>query len=162
MSSHFFDENYESFSSLQNAANSWLGTPYRHGGKEKMLGIDCVNFVTQLCYEAGIITETEDVGYYAPDWYLTRDNAIIETIDYYLDTYINPAMTYAVAQEDLSSRAGDLICMQIKSPVINHVAIKLLGNEIVHANTRAKKVVKESIEGYIKYLRRIYSFWRVE
>jgi len=165
MSQHYFDDDYEKFQILQARANAWVGTPYQHGGKTIGLGIDCVHFVENLCYEIGIITQITqivDYGYYPPTWYLTRENAIVEAIDYYLANYLNPAMTYQMSETDLSNRAGDLLCLQIKSPVINHVAIKLLGNEIVHANTRAKRVVKESVEGYLKYLRRVYSFWRAE
>ena len=159
---HYFDDNHDNFQLLQARADAWVGTPYRHGGSKIKLGVDCVQFVTLICFEIGVITEVVELGYYPPSWYLKRDNAIVESIDYYMENHLNPAMTHQVSEADKNGRAGDLLCFQIKSPVVNHVGVKLLGNRIIHANTRAKKVVVESIEGYRKYLRKVYSFWEAE
>jgi cell wall-associated NlpC family hydrolase len=160
---HYFDDDPVNYELLHNRAIAWLNTPYRHGGKARGLGVDCVNFVSQICYEIGVITEVVDKGYYPPTWYKTHENAIVEAIDDYMINHLNPTINYRVSTLlEISYRPGDLICLQINSPVINHVALKLGGNQIIHASTRAKKVVNESLEAYQKYLRQVYSFWRAE
>ena len=161
MSQRFFADAAQ-WARLQNAALRWEGTPYKAGGKTCKIGVDCVNFVSRLCLESGVIRCTIDRGVYPRKWYATRENAIVSTIDEYMANCLGLDVDYRKSSEDLTAWAGDLLCLQINSPVVNHVAIKLRHNAVIHASTRAKKVVIESLEAYEKYLKTVYSFWRRE
>ena len=46
---------------------SWLGTPYRHQGRRKGVGCDCVGLVLGVC-NAVLGAMPELPGPYAPDW----------------------------------------------------------------------------------------------
>lgn len=45
----------------------WVGTPYRHQGRRRGVGCDCLGLVVGVW---GAVTgaEPEDPGWYAPDW----------------------------------------------------------------------------------------------
>lgn len=49
-------------------AQSWVGTPFRHGAALKGVGVDCIHLV-QAVFRAVGLTEAE-VPAYPPDWHL--------------------------------------------------------------------------------------------
>ena len=48
-------------------AESWIGTPYRHGGAAKGIGCDCIGLIRGIWREIHG-QEPEAVPPYAPDW----------------------------------------------------------------------------------------------
>ncbi len=125
------------------------------------MGVDCIHFIENICLESGIMSEIIPAPAYSPTWYNTRENAIIEAIEEYIAKKLCPGVLVARSEKDKTGKPGDLLCMKINSPVVNHVAVKLWGNEIIHASTRAKRVVVESLEAYQKFINCVYSWGSV-
>lgn len=160
MIKHYFDDIYANFSRLESEVSSWVGTPYQHGGWQKKISVDCVHFVGLVYVATGIISQVEPPSFYPVDWYLKGEDKIVEMVDYHLYTYRNPGIEYEEKEfGDYYPRAGDMVFLKLgKSPVCNHVGIKLLKNLFVHANSKSKKVTIESIETYASSIQKIYAF----
>jgi len=147
---------------LESQVESWLGTPYRHMAAQRGIAVDCVHFIENICKDVGIIREIKGHGEYRQDWYKTRDDAIINTIEWYITDYLCDGVESVTTKSLGFDRPfpGDLLCYRIHSPVINHVGMAMEKGMVVHASTRARKVVIESQEAYKFSLKRIYS-WEV-
>lgn len=53
-------------------ALSWLGTPYHPHGRIKGAGVDCATILAEVFAAAGLVAPLE-LGDYAPDWHLHRN-----------------------------------------------------------------------------------------
>lgn len=58
--------------SIVDEAKTWLGTPYHHQAHIKGAGVDCVQILIEV-YHAALGITKPDLGYYAPDWMLHRE-----------------------------------------------------------------------------------------
>ncbi len=54
-------------------ARSWLGTPYKHRGQIKGVGVDCATLISNTYAEAGLIAPV-DLPQYSPQWHLNKDS----------------------------------------------------------------------------------------
>lgn len=57
---------------LVTEARSWIGTPWRHRGRHKGVGVDCAMLLAEVYRAAGLI-ERVDPAPYPRDWFLHRD-----------------------------------------------------------------------------------------
>lgn len=162
MKKNWFNENFTRFSLLKAKSIEWVNTQYQHGGNEKNISIDCVHFVEKFCLEIGIITSLFPSENYPIDWYLKGEEKILTRIDQYMAEKLNPLIEFEKINPPIQFYPGDLLCFQIKSPVVNHVGIKLDKNFFIHANTKSRKVVIESVESYRKNIKKVYQFWEKE
>lgn len=60
-------------STVEAVANTWLGTPYVHGGSLRGIGVDCVHLVEEVLRGAGLLPAV-DCGAYPRDWFVHRDD----------------------------------------------------------------------------------------
>jgi cell wall-associated NlpC family hydrolase len=54
---------------LVQAAQQWVGTPYRHHGAVQGVGVDCASLLHEVYVSAGVIPRQE-LGAYPRDWHL--------------------------------------------------------------------------------------------
>ena len=63
------------------AARSWVGVPFRHQGRSRDNGVDCVGLVICLARELGLVPLDADVNGYRR----TPDGSMLEQCDVWLD-----------------------------------------------------------------------------
>jgi lipoprotein Spr/probable lipoprotein NlpC len=106
----------ETEKTLADAANSWIGVPYRYGGVSRQ-GVDCSALAAHLLEEVGVrlprsVNQQRNVGREIP----------FATIE-----------------------AGDLVFFKIESPRVNHVGVALDRTRFVHAS-RSRGVAVDLLE----------------
>jgi NlpC/P60 family putative phage cell wall peptidase len=52
-------------------AETWLRTPYRHMGRVKGRGVDCLTLLAEVYEAAGVVPHVE-IPFYSPDWHMHR------------------------------------------------------------------------------------------
>ncbi len=105
---------------LLDAVDSWIGTPYRYGGKDRN-GTDCSAFCMNIyleVYRREIARSTKDI--------------------------LEQART--VKREDL--KEGDLVFFKINSSRVSHVGIYLYNGNFVHASTSRGVMISNLSEAY--------------
>lgn len=113
------------------AARGWVGTPFKHQGRVKNLGVDCIGLAIGVAKDLGIPLDTRKMrelgdGSYGRDPY----NAKLEkALDVLLDK---------VPMNDLS--LGDILLMRFRMDP-QHLAI-YGGKTIIHAYSNVGKVVE--------------------
>lgn len=60
---------------LVGAAERWIGTPFHHSARLRNVGIDCVNLLCVVYFEAGL-TSHVILPYYVQDWMLHRSEEL--------------------------------------------------------------------------------------
>lgn len=93
-------------------ALNWVGTPYRHQGRSKAVGCDCLGLVRGVWLSV-YGAEPEQPGPYAPDW---AECATGEPL-------LEAARRHCVEKPAGEARAGDLIAFRWRA----HHAAKHLG-----------------------------------
>ena len=101
---------------LAEAANSWIGVPYRYGGVSRQ-GVDCSALAAHLLEEVGVR----------------------------LPRSVNQQKTVGQEIAFDSIEAGDLVFFQIESPRVNHVGVALDRKRFVHAS-RSRGVAVDLLE----------------
>jgi cell wall-associated NlpC family hydrolase len=101
---------------LRTAADGWIGTPYRYGGRTRE-GIDCSALACRLLQEVGVSLPRT-----------VRDQRRVG----------RPVERRRLAP-------GDLLFFRLGSSGVNHVGVALGGGRFAHAS-RSRGVVVEDIE----------------
>lgn len=116
-------------------ARSWMGTTWKHQGRKKGIGVDCIGFASEVGREAGLIDVTEAANYQRrPDSKMLRAK---------MGEYLQP-----IKASEL--RPGDLVLLAFDG-VETHVAI--VGDypapgelSLIHAYLVARKVVEHRLD----------------
>ena len=120
---------------LYSFIDSWIGVPYKYGGKSKS-GIDCSNFTCELLRGAFDFPST----YYFPSSKLAEQGQKVNS---------------------QSVREGDLVFFAInQSSKISHVGVYLANNKFVHASTSKGVMISSLDEDY--YRKRLAYFRRLK
>lgn len=101
--------------------NSWMGTPYGYGQKEKIKGTDCSGFTQEIyrtVYKTALARSAE----------------------------AQAAETQEIKKEELQS--GDLVFFRIQGSRISHVGLYLGNQKFVHATVGAGVMVNDLNEKY--------------
>ena len=113
-------------------ARSFLGTPYRLGGRIKGVGVDCATLLAEYLIEIGAAAR-EDLGVYSHDWFC---HATEERYKLSLLRHAREVMT-GVAAGTPAARPGDLVLFRVaRSRLYNHGAIVTAWPRGVHAYDR--------------------------
>jgi cell wall-associated NlpC family hydrolase len=110
-------------------ARSWLGTPWRHRGRKKGVGVDCAQFPL-LVYAACGLVRSFDTGDYPRDWHIHRGQ----------ERYIPIVERFGREIEPEAARPGDLFLFKI-GHVFSHGAILLDWPQGIHAAVNEGSVV---------------------
>jgi cell wall-associated NlpC family hydrolase len=130
-------------------ARAWLGTPWRHQGRVKGHGVDCVGFVALVGRDAGLIDVDEAANYgRRPDGVTLRAR---------LDAHLEPV--------SLDALAPGVIVLMATDGVPDHVGLitdypGAPGElALIHAYVVARKVVEHRLDD--AWRRRIVGAYRV-
>lgn len=108
---------------IVNEALTWLGTPYRHQGRRRDVGCDCLGLIMGVWSTVyGIVPEQP--GAYAPDWAEAGGG----------DPLLHAARRYCREKPAASIAAGDLILFRWRPEFpAKHCAILVGENRMIHA-----------------------------
>lgn len=121
---------------LINVARAWLGTPWRHQGRRKGVGVDCVGFVAEVGREAGLLDVADAANY--------RRRPTDDTLRRRLTEVLA-----AIPVADIAP--GDVVLMRFDG-VESHVGLiadyaPIPGElSLIHAYLPARKVVEHRID----------------
>lgn len=104
-------------------ADSWIGTPYRHGASTRGVSCDCLGLVRGI-WRALYGNEPENPGTYAPDW---AEAALG-------DLLIEAAQRHMSARISNDPQPGDLVIFRWRADVAaKHLGIMARENRFIHA-----------------------------
>ncbi|MEP9397204.1 NlpC/P60 family protein [Mesorhizobium sp. KR2-14] len=104
-------------------AMSWLGTPYRHQGRRKGVGCDCLGLVLGV-WRAVYGREPEQPGHYAPDWAEAGGQ----------DLMLEAARRHCTEKPSKQPSAGDLVLFRWRPHLpAKHAAIMIAPERFIHA-----------------------------
>lgn len=130
-------------------ALTWLGTPWRHRGRMKGVGVDCAQFVLGVYACAGLI-EAFDTGDYPRDWHIHRGEERFLKV---VRPFVRP-----IAEADVGP--GDLILCKI-GRVFSHGVIVTDWPQGIHAAINEGAVVLCDLDrdvGLIGGVRRYFTY----
>lgn len=101
---------------------TWLGTPYHHHGRIKLVGVDCAQILCAV-FEAVGLAPYVDLGNYAHDWHLHRA----------VEVYINRVAEYMTPlAEGEEPTTGDVALFKF-GRTFSHGGILVSPDTILHA-----------------------------
>lgn len=101
-------------------AKSYLRTPYRHMGRVKGQGVDCLTLLAEVFTDAGLINRPE-IEFYPQDFMHHRD----------VERYVEGLLQYAEEVEG-EPQPGDIVLWKF-GRVFSHAAIVVKWPQIIHA-----------------------------
>ncbi|MBO1038926.1 NlpC/P60 family protein [Brucella pituitosa] len=104
-------------------AESWIGTPYRHGASMRGVSCDCLGLVRGI-WRALYGNEPEHPGAYAPDWAeATSGDPLMEAAQRHMRSRISG-----------NPQPGDLLLFRWRADVAaKHLGIMVRENRFIHA-----------------------------
>lgn len=129
---------------LISKAREWLGTSWQHNQRKKGIGVDCVNFLTEVAKESGYQLKPIPKEY--------GRTPITDGIR----TYLNENLEYKNSR-DIESE--DILLFKFAG-YNNHVAIATSINTMIHASLPHKRVIENSIDEL--WLRMLTGIWRLK
>ncbi len=111
-------------------ARTWIGTPFRHQGRAKNVGVDCAGVLLGAAWELGLPIEDFPRYSHEPDPAVLRE---------YLASQLAPVSPPA---------PGDVLLMKFGKSPPTHLALRTdIG--LLHAYAPARKVVETSLDEYL-------------
>ena len=133
-------------------AMSWCGTPYRHMGDIKGIGVDCAMLLIRVYGALGFVPSDYDPRPYSPEWYFHRTEEL-----------------YLAGMEKYSHRVecpqpGDIAVYRF-GKTASHGAIIVDNQCVVHAHRPDRSVTMAEMRAGIfldpKGKSRLHSYWSV-
>lgn len=104
-------------------AESWIGTPYRHGASMRGVSCDCLGLVRGI-WRALYGNEPEHPGAYAPDWAEAASS----------DPLMEAAQRHMRSRISSNPQPGDLLIFRWRADVAaKHLGIMTRENRFIHA-----------------------------
>lgn len=128
-------------------AHSWLRTPFHHHARVKGSGVDCAQFLLAVYDAVGLLREGDEVGEYAWDWHLHRDE----------EKYLENMMRRTVKVE--TPMPGDIALFRF-GRCVSHGAIVIEWPMVIHAYV-GRGVIISNAELDAELKGRLHSFWSV-
>lgn len=124
-----------------NAARAYIGTPFRHQGRVKGLGVDCVGLVAGVATDLGL-TVLDRTGYGRQPYRGELEAALDE----------QPMLARVFGEPE----PGDVLVMGFAGPP-QHVGILTDNGTMIHAWESAGKVTEHTFSGsWRSRVRRVY------
>ena len=101
-------------------ALTWQNTPYRHMGRIKGVGADCLTFIAEVYHEAGLIPKIE-IPFYPQDWMHHRES----------ERYLEGLLQHT-REIETDPLPGDIVLWRC-GRCFSHGAIVLQWPHIIHA-----------------------------
>ncbi|RJG45888.1 NlpC/P60 family protein [Mesorhizobium sp. DCY119] len=129
-------------------ARSWLGTPYRHQGRRKGVGCDCLGLVLGVWREI-YGREPELPGPYAPDWAEAGEQ----------DLLLSAARRHCFERAADELTAGDLILFRWRPHLAaKHAGILLEPDRFIHAYQGSAVVVSALVPQWRRRIAGVFAF----
>jgi len=129
-------------------ALEWIGTPYRHQGRRKGIGCDCLGLVRGV-WRAVYGADADEPGPYTADWAETASG----------DPLVEAARKHCAEREGLQPQAGDLLLFRLRPRMAaKHCAIALDGDRFIHAYQGHEVMVSPMSVHWRRRLCGVFSF----
>lgn len=116
-------------------ALQWVGTPYRHQGRRKALGCDCLGLVRGV-WRALYNRDIEEPGAYAADWAEAGGS----------ERLLLAARRHFREKTAMEICPGDLLLFRWRPHLpVKHLGILVDGESFVHAYEGARAVVRSAL-----------------
>lgn len=122
---------------------TWVGTPWRHQGRTKGRGVDCIGLIVAAARDAGVMADASEFDRVD---YLRHPRG--DELREVLERYCTPAATAA---------PGVLVLFRLGAK-LRHVAV-VAGETMIHADSATGHVVEVGYRG--PWLRRTDSLWQL-
>ena len=144
---------------LGDELEEWLGTPYRHFCAIKQRGADCALFLSQVLINLKILKKIE-YKYYSRDWH---KNGIDEIFLNNFNLNIKKNLREDLYCEEIQAAvhpvlAGDWLCFSINSKYINHSAISIGSEKIVHC-LQGRGVFEDKFKTWRPFLKKTFRLY---
>lgn len=134
--------------SIITEALTWVGTPYRHQGRRKGVGCDCLGLLIGV-WEAIYGEAPEEPGPYAPDWAEAGG----------VDSFLEAARRHCREKPPADMAAGDLILFRWRPHLsAKHAAILISPDRFVHAYEGSAVVVSTLVPQWRKRIAGVFGF----
>ena len=102
---------------------SWLGTRFGHHMRYQNLGVDCIHYVIEVFYEAGLLPYIH-LGYYSFSWWLHRAKLnIMEEL--------KEKIPHIIVEDNF--KIGDILVFFFGKANEAHIAIYIGKDQIIHS-----------------------------
>lgn len=130
-------------SRILETAEGCVGAPFRHQGRSKELGLDCLGLIILCAHEAGYTNVPDDRTY----------NIRVTGHD------LRATLTKYCRKKPLAeAKPGDIFLMAMRDEIIpRHVGI-FTGTHVIHATLRRRKVVKDLMVHAKDWICGVYEF----
>ena len=130
-------------------ARSWIGTPFKHQGRKKGVGVDCIGLVYEIAKKFNLADTdmrlAQQRGY--SSYKVVPARGMMR----------NMCNDYLEKIRIAEAEAGDLFLIMF-TRLEGHIAIYTGENTIIHALSSAKKCTEHSINGSVR--KSITGAWR--
>lgn len=147
---------------LGNELEEWVGTPYRHYTAVKQRGADCALFLSQVLINLNIIKKLQ-YKYYAKDWHKNgKEEIFLNNFYSNMENNLRKDLYCEEVQMTLYPiMAGDWLCFSINSKYINHSALSIGANAIVHC-LQGRGVIEDKLNTWKPFLRKTFRLYYKE
>ncbi|MCX2695999.1 MULTISPECIES: C40 family peptidase [Ochrobactrum] len=129
-------------------AESWIGTPYRHGASTRGISCDCLGLVRGV-WHALYGEEPEDPGAYAPDWAEAASG----------DPLLEAANRHMQPRSSYNPEPGDLLIFRWRADVAaKHLGIMTNQNRFIHAYEGHRVMASALVPQWRKRIAGIFIF----
>lgn len=129
-------------------AESWIGTPYRHGASARDISCDCLGLVRGI-WRTVYGAEPESPGAYAPDWAEAAHG----------DPLLEAASRHMQCRDGTDPQPGDLIVFRWRSDVAaKHLGIMARENRFIHAYEGHRVMASALVPQWRKRIAGIFIF----
>lgn len=129
-------------------AIAWVGTPYRHQGRRKGVGCDCLGLIIGV-WEALVGSLPEEPGAYAPDWAEAGGH----------DRFLAAAGRYFEKRRGGQMEAGDILLFRWRPHLpAKHAGILADPGHFIHAYEGASVTVSPLVPQWRRRIAGAFSF----
>lgn len=133
---------------ILNEAESWIGTPYRHGASARGISCDCLGLVRGI-WRTLYGNEPENPGAYAPDWAEAASG----------DPLLEAASRHMQSRYSSTPQPGDLLVFRWRSDMAaKHLGIMANENRFIHAYEGHRVMASALVPQWQKRIAGIFIF----
>lgn len=134
------------------AARTWIGTPYRHQGRRKHVGCDCLGLLLGVWQEVyGSLPELP--GPYAADWGEAGGG----------DRLLEAARRHCAEKDSASAACGDLLLFRWREHLpAKHAGILVAPDRFIHAYQGHAVMVSALVPQWRRRIAGVFAFPQIE
>lgn len=153
--------NEEMWQKLLEEIREWKGTEFGWNVGVRQRKTDCSHFFQNLAIQLGILDDFKIVNL-PPEWYLFSEKELLLNNIFSVLENLKENLSYLILDNVEEKFRGDLLLFNIRSKRINHIAIYLGNDEIIHAFPDAGVIIHPLVgfwERHLKKILRLIKLW---